>query len=90
MNRKIFTILVITLMFLCVGMSLYASEPKDKERDETKLLTKDDIFYELSLFADALTLVDANYVRELTSEEMIYGALEGMLSSLDSQLFFNA
>ena len=88
MNRKIFTIIVITLMVLSVGIGLYASEPKDKERDETKLLTKDDIFYELSLFADAFTLVDANYVRELTSEEMIYGALEGMLSSLDSHSSF--
>ena len=88
MNRKIFTVIIITLMVLSVGMGLYASEPKDKERDETRLLTEDDIFYELSLFADAFTLVDANYVRELTSEEMIYGALDGMLSSLDSHSSF--
>ena len=88
MSRKIVTIFIIILMFLSLGISLYASEPKEKEQEDANLITEDDIFYELSLFADALTLVDANYVRGLTPEEMIYGALEGMLSSLDSHSSF--
>ena len=51
-------------------------------------LTKEDIFYELGLFADAITLVGADYVKEVTAKEMIYGALDGMISSLDSHSSF--
>ena len=44
-------------------------------------LTKEDIFCELGLFADAITLVGADYVKEVTAKERIYGALDGMISS---------
>jgi carboxyl-terminal processing protease len=49
---------------------------------------KEDAFYEQGLFADAITIIDSNYVREVSAQELIYGALEGMISSLDSHSSF--
>lgn len=45
--------------------------------------TKDNTYKELSLFADALSIIQLQYVEETVPKELIYGALKGMLSSLD-------
>ncbi len=42
------------------------------------------LYQNLELFASVLEMVSKNYVREVDSQELIYGALKGMLSSLDS------
>jgi len=42
------------------------------------------VFDSLDVFADAITLVEDNYVEEVEFKDMIYGALGGMMSSLDS------
>ncbi len=44
---------------------------------------KDDIFKNVEIFADALTVVQSEYVEEPKPKDLIYGALKGMLSSLD-------
>ncbi|MFH1621826.1 MAG: S41 family peptidase [Candidatus Omnitrophota bacterium] len=44
---------------------------------------KDETYKELTLFADALTLIQSQYVDESKPKDLIYGALKGMLSSLD-------
>lgn len=46
--------------------------------------TKDETYQELSLFADALSIIQSQYVRETKPKELIYGSLKGMLSSLDA------
>jgi carboxyl-terminal processing protease len=43
----------------------------------------DDFYREIPLFTDTLSLVQSDYVDELEVKDMIYGALKGMLSSLD-------
>ncbi len=43
----------------------------------------DDMFKQLELFADVITLIQANYIREVSPKDLIYGALRGMLTSLD-------
>ncbi|MBN1586200.1 MAG: S41 family peptidase [Candidatus Omnitrophica bacterium] len=49
----------------------------------------DDNFYqEIELFADALSTIEQDYVDEITAKDLIYGALKGMLSSLDSHSQF--
>ncbi|MFH1644921.1 MAG: S41 family peptidase, partial [Candidatus Omnitrophota bacterium] len=40
------------------------------------------------LFADAIALIEKSYVEEVENKDMIYGALDGMLSSLDSHSSF--
>jgi len=42
------------------------------------------VYQNLELFASVLEIVSKNYVREVNNQELIYGALKGMLGSLDS------
>ncbi|NQT46365.1 MAG: S41 family peptidase [Candidatus Omnitrophica bacterium] len=44
---------------------------------------KDDIYKEIEIFSDAVSLVRSEYVEEAKSKDIIYGALRGMLASLD-------
>lgn len=44
---------------------------------------KDDLFRQVELFSDVLSIVQLDYVDEVTPKNLIYGALKGMLSSLD-------
>lgn len=43
----------------------------------------DNFYEEVELFTDALTLIRADYVEETKYKDLIYGALKGMLRSLD-------
>jgi carboxyl-terminal processing protease len=43
----------------------------------------DDTYQELDLFADALKIVQTDYVEEPKAKDLMYGALKGMLSTLD-------
>lgn len=47
-----------------------------------------DLYGELKLFSEALSLVRKNYVEEVKPKELIYGAIKGMLSSLDPHSSF--
>jgi len=44
---------------------------------------KEDLYRQVELFADVLAIVDTDYVDEVKPKNMIYGALKGMLASLD-------
>ncbi len=41
------------------------------------------LYKELELFSDALSIVQADYVEEPKAKQLMYGALKGMLSTLD-------
>lgn len=43
----------------------------------------DDLYKELELFSDTVSIIRSDYVEEPKSKDLIYGALKGMLSSLD-------
>jgi len=44
---------------------------------------KNDLYRQVELFSDSLAIVQTEYVDEVDSRNLIYGALKGMLSSLD-------
>ncbi len=44
---------------------------------------EEDIYKQLELFSDALTIVRSEYVDDVKSKALIYGALKGMVQSLD-------
>jgi carboxyl-terminal processing protease len=44
---------------------------------------KDDLYRQVELFADTLAIIQADYVDEVKAKDLIYGALKGMLASLD-------
>jgi len=48
----------------------------------------DEIYETLDLFGDALALVRNNYVRDVTPQDLIYGAIEGMVNQLDAHSSF--
>lgn len=44
---------------------------------------KNDLFKQIELFSDALAVIQTDYVDDVKPKDLIYGALKGMLSSLD-------
>jgi len=45
-------------------------------------------YKELEIFSDALGIVQSEYVEEVSTEKLIYGALQGMLNKLDAHSQF--
>ncbi len=44
---------------------------------------KDDLYRNINLFSDGFAIIKNDYVEEVDSKELVYGALRGMLASLD-------
>jgi len=77
MKKKILLSIVITAV-VCVGVfSYYNKVSIAKERE-------DSFYKELDVFAEALAVIEKKYVEDKPPHDLIYGALEGLLSSLDS------
>ena len=74
MRKKILTVLVIAVLILSLSYFVYS---------ENELKKRSELYKQLELFSDALSLVEAEFVDEPKSQDLIYGALKGMLSSLD-------
>ncbi|NQT95517.1 MAG: S41 family peptidase [Candidatus Omnitrophica bacterium] len=88
MMRKKLSLFITIILFTVIITPYLLSAKEPATEPEIRKLTKEDIFGDLELFADALVLIDANYVKDVKSKDMIYGALNGMLSSLDSHSSF--
>ncbi len=74
MRKKI----IIIFVFFMIGLSIFVSivlSGADKK--------KDDLYRQIELFSDTLTTIQSEYVDETKPKDLIYGALKGMLSSLD-------
>lgn len=74
MLKKILPVVIIVSVFLILAKLAVSFEQKKNNA----------LGANLELLSDVLAIVDADYIREVKSKELIYGALEGMLSSLDS------
>ena len=76
--RKKITIFFFAVV-LVLGFSYWAySAQKDDPRKK-----RNELYKQLELFSDALSLVENEYVETPKSKELIYGSLKGLLSSLD-------
>lgn len=62
------------LLFFCFSGSVCANQEED--------------YKDLEIFTDVLSLVRSSYVEKVDMEELIYGALRGMLSTLDPHSSF--
>jgi len=79
MRKKVFvTLILLAVVFGCITLAISA-QGKAK---------KDDLYRQVSLFSDALAIIQTEYVEEVKPRELIYGALEGMLSALDPHSHF--
>jgi len=66
------------ILSLSIGHGVCAKAPASKK----------DIYEHIELFADALSIVKTDYTDEVEPKDLIYGALEGLMSSLDSHSQF--
>ena len=77
MKRRFWIIAVMAVACLAVGQT-YTQGAKEVPADGNEELYK-----ELELFEHALSIVRSDYVEEPKAKELIYGALKGMLATLD-------
>jgi len=77
MNKKLAIALILAAGLLVYGIGLGIAELAEKP-DEA-----DDLYKELELFSDAVSIIRSDYVEEPQSKDLIYGALKGMLAALD-------
>ena len=63
------------------GPQVKASKPKASK-------AKEELYMQLELFADAVSAIRSDYVDEVESRKIVYGALKGMLGSLDDYSLF--
>lgn len=75
MKKKLLSICIA----LMVSFSLFYAGFSQAKAEEGK----DDIYKNLDLFGEALSLIQKKYVEEKPSKELMYGAVRGVLSSLD-------
>lgn len=73
MRRALVIICIVSV--LCFLTSLALSEIDRSKKNET--------YKELELFADALAYVQSQYVKETSPKDLLYGAMTGMLNTLD-------
>jgi carboxyl-terminal processing protease len=76
MKRKIFSVLVAFLSLGAVVYSYWMGFSLGKE--------KDPVYKELDIFAEGLSMVEQKYVDTKTPQDLIYGAMKGMVGALDS------
>jgi len=77
MNKRFLTIVLIASGILMFPANVMAQETAVNEADIR------DLYSQVELFSYALTTIQSEYVDEKTPQELIYGSLTGMLSSLD-------
>lgn len=87
MNRLWKTVLIAIPFILTASIAICALE-KDKVKDAKPKISRSDLYAELELFADAVSLIRSDYVDEVDSKKLIYGAMKGMLSNLDDYSSF--
>ncbi len=74
MTRKTFAVIVgVIVFFSCTRIAISEVEKKKAT----------DLYSQVELFSYVLTTVRSEYVDEKEAKDLIYGALEGMLASLD-------
>ncbi|MBI2083625.1 MAG: S41 family peptidase [Deltaproteobacteria bacterium] len=72
----------LALLILLIGLS----SPSYSEKKEVK--NNEDLYKHLDLFTKVLHFVQINYVEEVSEKDMIYGAIRGMLATLDPHSAF--
>ncbi|MFA4888387.1 MAG: S41 family peptidase [Candidatus Omnitrophota bacterium] len=75
MRRKFLASIIILAIIFAVSTVVAVSEIEKKKKEE--------LFKQIEIFSDGLAIVQSDYVDRVDSKLLIYGALKGMLASLD-------
>jgi len=65
---------MISIVFISIGPGYAVDKNMDADQE---------LYRKIILFSDALTLVQTDYVDEVSPEKLVYGALRGMVGGLD-------
>lgn len=79
--RRLVQVYLIVWAMLLPAICFAGSPDKTAHGKDNK--AKDDIYEKVEVFADALSSIRDEYVEEADSKKLIYGAMKGMLESLD-------
>jgi carboxyl-terminal processing protease len=79
MRKKIFIGLLLAILVF-MGWKIAFSDAKKKNNDE--------LYKQVELLSDTMAIIQKEYVDETKPKDLIYGALKGMLSSLDPHSSF--
>jgi carboxyl-terminal processing protease len=74
MRKNIFLVFLLIIVVF-IGARLGFSENKKKNSDQ--------LYKQVELFSDTLAIIQKEYVDDTKTKDLIYGALKGMLASLD-------
>ncbi len=81
--KVIFGACVVLLFSFGAGIGYVLCGQLEPAREEKKADTKKDLYVQLELFGDALSIIRSDYVDVVESQKLVYGALKGLLSNLD-------
>lgn len=82
MRKKMIAAAVVAVAILGFSrLSFPGGAPVEKDKNADK--SNKELFKQVELFSDTLAIVNSEYVDEVKPKDLIYGALKGMLSSLD-------
>jgi carboxyl-terminal processing protease len=73
MNKSRIKIIILTVMMIFIIAGGISGKVNDKK----------ETYKYITIFSNVLSLVRANYVEEVETKDLIYGALRGMLATLD-------
>jgi carboxyl-terminal processing protease len=76
MRKKFFIGMILLIGIFVFSTFVLSGTVIEKKRN-------DDLFKQVQLFSDTLAIINSDYVDEVKSKDLIYGALKGMLSALD-------
>jgi len=74
---------VVLSFFLVVSLMVLVTMPFSKLKAQT-----DEMYKKLKVFSDVLSIIQKNYVEETDPEDLIHGAINGMLRTLDPHSSF--
>ena len=82
-TKKVLAVVAVIFFIICwLPVGALSENVSDSVASDTSL------YRELKLFGDVVTVIQSSYVREVEPQELIYGAINGMLTGLDSHSQF--
>jgi len=87
--RKNFIIGISLIAVILLGVTLVVCDNDKLENNglasdsQSQKKKKDELYRQVELFSDSLAIIHKEYVDDTLPKDLIYGALKGMLSSLD-------
>jgi len=86
MKSLIAGVLIAGAAFFIVHLGVFPGDSRAKE--EAKVVDEKSPYEYIKLFTDTLSLVQKNYVEEVSVKKLVYGSIKGMLADLDPHSSF--